>query len=432
MATSDRTGARADGSARRVVITGIGAITPIGSGKEGLWDGVRCARSAVGPITHFDASPFACRIAAEVPDFDPGLYLEGKALKRLDRCSQFALAASKQAVTDAQLDLTRETPERVGVCIGSALGGAAWAEQQHAVFITEGPRAVSPLLALQMFVGAGSCNVAIAFGLTGYSTSNADSCASGPIALGNAWNAIRRGDADVMLAGGSEAPLAPLCFGAFSIIRAMSTRNDDPASACRPFDRERDGFVMAEGAAVLVLEEREHALRRNAPLYAELIGFACTNDAHHMTAPRPDAASAAHCLRRALEIAQVAPEQIDYINAHGSSTPLNDATETLAIKQALGEAAYHIPISATKAMHAHALGASGAMEAAICCLAMRNGWIPPTLNLTTPDPNCDLDYVPNTGRAATLNLVLSNSFGFGGINAALVFKNPQMTQRNTD
>jgi 3-oxoacyl-[acyl-carrier-protein] synthase II len=410
-------------SARRVVITGIGAITPLGSGADGLWEGVRCARSAVGPVTHFDASPFACRIAAEVRDFRASDYLEGKALKRLDRCSQFALAAGSQAVADAQLDLSREDKTQVGVCIGSALGGAGWAEQQHAQFLAEGLRAVSPILALQMFVGAGSCNLAIALGVTGFSTSNADSCASGSIAIGNAWHAILRGDADVMLAGGAEAPLAPLCFGAFALIRAMSTRNEDPAHACRPFDRARDGFVMGEGAAVLVLEEREHALRRGAPLYAELIGFACTNDAHHMTAPRPDAASATECLRRALATARIAPEQVDYVNAHGSSTSLNDAMETRALKQALGEAvARRIPISATKAMHAHALGASGAIEAAICCQALRHAWIPPTINLTDPDPECDLDYVPHAGRPAELNLVVSNSFGFGGINAVLVLR----------
>jgi 3-oxoacyl-[acyl-carrier-protein] synthase II len=408
---------------RRVVVTGIGAITPIGSGVEGLWEGVRCARSAVGPVTRFDVGCFACRIAAEVHDFDPANYLEGKTLRRLDRCSQFAMAASKQAVADARLDLSAEAPERIGVCIGSALGGEAFAEQEHTKYLAEGPRAISPALALQVFVGAGTCNVAIEFGLTGYSTSNADSCASGPIALGNAWHAIRRGDADVILAGGSEAPLAPLCFGAFSFIRAMSTRNEDPARACRPFDRGRDGFVMAEGAAVLVLEEREHALRRGATIYAELAGYACTNDGHHMTAPRPDAASAARCIRLALEAARVAPEQVDYVNAHGSSTPLNDATETLALKQALGEeTARRVPISATKAMHAHALGATGAIEAAICCLALQHGWIPPTINYETPDPDCDLDYVPNVGRPANLHIILSDSFGFGGINAALVLR----------
>jgi len=412
---------------RRVVITGLGAITSIGSGAEGLWEGVRCGRSGVGRITHFDASALPCQVSAEVPDFDPARYLEGKALKRLDRPAQFAIAASRQALEDSRLSLEAEDRTRIGVCIGSALGGAAYAEQQHTLYVTDGMRGVSPQVALQMFVGASSCNVAINFGLTGYSSSNADSCASGPIAIGNAWNAIRRNEADVMLAGATEAPLAPLCFGAFALIRAMSTHNNDPERACRPFDRERDGFVMGEGAAVLLLEEREHALARGAEIYAELTGFACTNDAHHMAAPRPDGSSAARCLRLAMEAADVTPEEIDYVNAHGSSTPLNDSTETLALKMALGEEqARRIPISATKSMHGHALGASGAIEAAICCLAMRHGWIPPTIHYEHPDPECDLDYVPNVGRARPLHTVLSNSFGFGGINAALVFRRPQL------
>ena len=409
-------------SERRVVITGIGAITPVGFGAAGLWAGICAEKSAIQAITRFDASGLACRIAGEVRGFEPSDFLDGKALKRLDRCSMFAVAASKQAVGDAELCLEKEKPERVGVCIGSALGGAGWAEEQHRNFLAEGARGVNPALALQMFVGAGSCNVAIELGLEGYSSSNADSCASGTIAIGNAANAIRRGEADVMLAGGAEAPLSPLCFGAFTFIKAMSTRNAEPERACRPFDKERDGFVMGEGAAVLVLEEREHALRRGATIYAEIAGFAATMDAHHMTAPRPDAECAARCVRQALEKAETAPEEIDYINAHGSSTRLNDSTETKALTLALGESAARIPISGTKAMLGHALGASGAIEAAICCLAMRYGWIPPTLNLDNPDPDCPLDYVPSHGRKAELNTVLSNSFGFGGINAALVLR----------
>ncbi len=409
-------------SERHIVITGIGAITPVGFGAAGLWAGIREEQSAIRAITRFDASGLACRIAGEVRNFEPTEFLDGKALKRLDRCSMFAVAASKQAIDDAELCLAKEKPERVGVCIGSALGGAGWAEEQHALFLKEGARSVNPALALQMFVGAGSCNVAIELGLQGYSSSNADSCASGTIAIGNAANAIRRGEVDVMLAGGAEAPLSPLCFGAFTFIKAMSTRNAEPEKACRPFDKERDGFVMGEGAAVLVLEEREHALRRGATIYAEIIGFAATMDAHHMTAPRPDAECAARCVRQALQNAEVVPDEIDYINAHGSSTRLNDSTESKALTLALRESAAQIPISGTKAMLGHALGASGAIEAAICCLAMRHGWIPPTLNLDTPDPDCPLDYVPHHGRAAELNTVLSNSFGFGGINAALVFR----------
>ena len=275
-----------------------------------------------------------------------------------------------------------------------------------------------------MFVGAGTCNAAIALGLTGYSTSNADSCASSTVAIGNAFRAIQRGEADAIFAGGSEAPLAPLCYGAFARIRALSTRNDDPARACRPFDADRDGFVMGEGSAVLLLEERERALNRGARIYAELVGYALTNDAHDMTVPRPDAESAARCIKLALDDACLTPESVDYVNAHGSSTRLNDVTETRAIKLALGEHAYRTAISGTKAMHGHALGGTGAIEAGICCLAIERGFIPPTINLDAPDPECDLDYVPWTGREQKPNVVLSNSFGFGGINACLLLQCP--------
>jgi 3-oxoacyl-[acyl-carrier-protein] synthase II len=378
--------------------------------------------SAVRRITRFDASRFSSQIAAEVTDFDPAAYFEGKALRRLDRCSQFAVAASRMAVEDAALNLELEDRARVGVCIGSALGGAAFAEEEHARFLAQGPRAVEPHLALQMFVGAGTCSAAIALGVSGYSTSNADSCASGTVAIGNAFRAIQRGDADVILAGGAEAPLAPLCFGAFAVIRALSTRNGDPERACRPFDRDRDGFVMGEGAAVLALEEREHALMRGAPIYAELTGYALTNDGHHMTAPRPDAESAARAITLALRDACLDQPEIDYVSAHGSSTPLNDSTETLALKRALGTYAYSVPVSSTKAMHGHALGATGAIEAAICCLALRHGYVPPTINLGEADPACDLDYVPNQGRHAEIRIALSNSFGFGGINACLILQ----------
>ena len=409
---------------RRVVVTGLGAITTIGHGAAGLWDGILCERSAVKTITRFDASDFPCRIAAEIRDFNPADYMEGKSLRRLDRCSQFAVAASRLALEDSGLKLPEDTAN-IGVCIGSALGGAAYAEGEHTKFHHEGLKAISPMLALQMFVGASSCSVAIEFGLRGFTTSNADSCASGAIAIGNAYAAIQRGDADIMLAGGSEAPLAPLCFGAFALIHAMSTRNEYPASACRPFDANRDGFVMAEGAAVLVLEEREAAVKRGATIYAEIAGFACGNDAFHMASPPPDASGAANCIRRALKSAHVLPEQIDYINAHGSSTRLNDSSETKAIKSALGETeACRIPVSATKSLHAHALGATGAIEAAVCCLAMQHNHIPPTLNQEYPDPECNLNIVANQGVPAPLNTVLSNSFGFGGINAALIFQKP--------
>jgi 3-oxoacyl-[acyl-carrier-protein] synthase II len=306
--------------------------------------------------------------------------------------------------------------------MGTALGGVAHGEGQYRNFLTGGPRAVDPGLALTVFAGASSCNIAIEFGFTGPNSTNGMSCASGAIAIGEGFRAIVRGDADVMVAGGAEAPLAPLCFGAFSIIRAMSTRNDDPEHASRPFDLGRDGFVMAEGAAVLVLEERTRARARGAPIYAEVCGFGLTNDAYHMTAPRPDGRQAARAMRNALAEASVSPHEIGYINAHGSSTPLNDPTETSSIKQVFGEHAHRLAFSGTKGYYGHALGASGAIEAAICALASRRGWVPPTVNLDSPDPACDLAHVPATGLDLSPDYLLSNSFGFGGINAALLFR----------
>ncbi len=406
---------------RRVVVTGIGAITPMGHGSRGLLEGMRRGRSGVGRITRFDASGFASQVAAEVSGFDPLQYMDARRARRLDRFAQFAVAAARQAVEDAQLRLEDEDRNRVGVFIGAALGGGAFAEEQHEVYLREGLRRIKPTLALAVFSGAASCNIAIEFNITGPTSANSDSCTSAAIAIGEALRAIRAGDADVFLAGGVECPLAPLIFGAFDVIRAMSTRNDAPQAACRPFDRRRDGFVMGEGAAILVLEEYGRAVRRNAPLYGELLGYGTSNDAYHMTAPLPSGQQAARAMRQALADAGLAAEQIGYINAHASSTPLNDAVETAAIKLALGEHAYRVPVSGTKPMHGHALGASGAIEAALCLLALRHDYLPPTLNLDEPDPQCDLDYIPQVGRAARVDYVLSNSFGFGGINAVLAF-----------
>jgi 3-oxoacyl-[acyl-carrier-protein] synthase II len=407
---------------RRVVITGIGAITPIGMGVEGLWSGLQRRQSAVRCITRFDPSMFKSRIAGEVTDFSPGDHLEERRARRLDRFSQFSVAATRMALSDAGLDPAREDPDRIGATMGTALGGVAHGERQYHNFMLGGPRAVDPALALTVFAGAASCNIAIEFGFTGPNSTNGMSCASGAIAIGEAFRAIVRGEADAMIAGGAEAPLAPLCFGAFAIIRAMSTRNDDPAHASRPFDQARDGFVMAEGAAVLVLEERSRALARGAPIYAEVCGFGLTNDAHHMTAPRPDGKQAARAMRNALMEAGVAPHEVGYINAHGSSTPLNDPTETASIKQVFGEHAYRLAFSGTKGYYGHALGASGAIEAAICALASRHGWVPPTVNLRSPDPVCDLAHVAPDGMALQPDYLLSNSFGFGGINASLLFR----------
>lgn len=409
-------------AARRVVITGIGAITPIGIGADGLWAGLRRGESAVRGITRFDPAPFRTRIAAQVDDFHPADHLEERRARRLDRFGQFSVAATRLALADAGLDLAREDRDRTGVMMGTALGGVGMAETQHARYVEEGIRAVDPALALMVFAGAASCNIAIEFGVSGPNSTNGMSCASGTVAIGDGFRAIARGDADIMLAGGAEAPLAPLSFGAFAIIRAMSTRNDDPGTASRPFDAGRDGFVMGEGAAVLVLEERERARARGAPVYAELCGYGLTNDAHHMTAPRPDGAQAARAMRQALAEAGIGPEAVGYVNAHGSSTPLNDATETGAIRQVFGEHAGRLAVSGTKGYYGHALGASGAIEAAICALASRRRWLPPTVNLRTPDPACDLDYLAAGGRTDSPEYLLSNSFGFGGINAVLVLR----------
>ncbi len=406
----------------RVAITGLGPITAAGTGVEGLWQGLRRERSPIRRIDRFDPSMWRSRIAAQVDDFEPGGYMDNRVLKRLDRFTQFSVAAARLALRDAGLEGVPLDCDRVAIQMGSALGGVAYAEQQMVNLHQGGLRAVDPRVALTTFAGAASCSIAIEFGFTGPNATNTMSCASGTVALGEAWRLIREGTVDVALAGGVEAPLAPLCFGAFAIIRAMSTRNDDPERACRPFDRGRDGFVMGEGACALVLESWEHATRRGAHIYAELAGYGTTNDAHHMSAPRPDGAQAARAMRIALRTAGVQPDEVDYVNPHGSSTPLNDSTESSAIKQVLGERAYDIPISGTKPFHAHALGASGAIEAAICALAIERGWVPPTVNFEAGDEACDLDYVPEHGREYRPGVVLSNSFGFGGINASLVLR----------
>ncbi len=408
--------------ARRVDITGIGAVTPLGVGRDALWDGLRAQRSRVRTLTRFDPSPFRTHIGAEVTDFAPADHMEAKRAKRLDRFGHFVVASARLALADAALDLAREDRARVGAMMGSALGGLGYAEAQLAEYLRGGLKAVDPLLALSVFGGAASCNIAIEFGLTGPNSTNAMSCASGTMAIGEALRQIRAGNADVMLAGGAEAPLSPLCFGSFALIRAMSTRNDAPTTASRPFDAARDGFVMAEGAAVLVLEERSRAIARGAPILAELLGYGTTNDGHHMTAPRADGREAARAMSLAMQDAHVVAHEIEYVNAHASSTPLNDPAETSAIRLALGAHAERVPVSGTKGYHGHALGATGAWETAICGLALRNGWIPPTLNLETPDAACDLDCVPGLGRALAFELAISNSFGFGGINACLVLR----------
>jgi 3-oxoacyl-[acyl-carrier-protein] synthase II len=406
---------------RRVVITGIGAVTPIGITGPAMWTGLKNYRSAVRGVTRFDASIYRSQIAAEI-DFRASDFLEDRRAKRLDRFGHFTVAGARMAIEDSGLNLAAEDRERIGAMMGTALGGVGYAEEQFGVFLRDGIRNVSATLATNVFGGAASCNIAIEFGVQGPNSTNAMSCASGTMAVGEAFRQIRDDYADVMICGGAEAPLNQLCFGAFAIIRAMSTRNDDPAHASRPFDRERDGFVMGEGAAILILEEYERAKSRGARIYAEVSGYAFCNDAHHMTAPRPDGSQAARAIRGALRDARVNPHEVGYVNAHGSSTPLNDSTETRAIHAVFGDHASKLQVSSTKAYYGHALGASGAMETAICAMSLEQGWLPPTLNLAQPGEGCDLDYIPDAGRDVSVDYAVNNSFGFGGINAALVLK----------
>ncbi len=405
-----------------MVVTGMGLVTPIGTGREAVWQRLHRAESAVRTLDRFDPTPFRSHVGAQVDDCDPAEVIGAKTARRTDRCSQFALVAAEQALGDAGLALDRCAPDRVGVMMGTALGGIGFAEEENGKYLTGGLRAVDPLLALTVFGGAVSCNIAIRHGVSGVNATNAMSCASGTLAIGQAFRAIAGGEADVILAGGSEAPLYPLCYGSFAMIRAMSTRNDDPATASRPFDRGRDGFVMAEGAAVLVLESLEHARARGATVLAEVAGFGLTNDAHHMTQPRPDGREVVRAMRQALADAGAAPEEVEWVNAHGSSTPLNDATEAAAIREVFGVHADRLPVSGTKGWHGHALGASGAIETAISCLAMSRGWIPGSLNCADPVAEGNLAFVPEAGLTTQPRAVLKNSFGFGGCNATLLLR----------
>jgi 3-oxoacyl-[acyl-carrier-protein] synthase II len=408
---------------RRVAVTGIGAVTPVGHGRQGLWAGVAANRSAVRAIDRFDASDFPSRIAAQVDDFDPADHLDARRARRLDRFSAFAVASARMAIEDADVTLGRELRDRSGVWVGSALGGVAFGEEQHAAYVARGARGVSPTLATAVFGGAGASNVAIDLGLRGPAISNANSCASGAVAIGQAFQAVRDGTVDLAVAGGAEAPLAPLTFGAFALIRVLSVRNDDPASASRPFDIGRDGFVMGEGAAILVLEPLDAALARGATPLAELLGFGASTDAHHLTAPLPSGERAAAAIAAALADAGRSPGEIGYVNAHASSTPLNEVAEARALHLALGARASEIPVSGTKGLYGHALGASGAIEAAITALALHQGTLPATCNLRDLDPTLDL-AVLRQPLVARPDVALSTSFGFGGLNAALLIGSP--------
>ena len=415
---------------RRIWITGIGIVTPIGIGVDAFRQGMRAARSPVRVIDRFDPSPFRSHVAAQIDDFDPLDFADAKTARQLDRFSQFGLAAGKLALADARLVPGRDGSadrERIGIYLGSALGGIAYAEAQHERYMSRGIRSVAPNLALAVFGGAAPANLGIALDVRGPILSTANSCASGGVALGEAVDAIRSGQIDAAIAGGAEVPLSPLAFGAFDIIRALSSgANDDPQHAARPFDSHRDGFVMGEAAALLVLEAEDIARPRNASPYAELMGYGATSDAHHMVQPRADGREAARAVTIALDEAGVDPGEIEYVNAHASSTPIGDVAEARAIVRALGERAATVPVSGTKALYGHPLGASGAIEAAICALAIRDGWAPPTVNLETPDPE-SAELLPGLLRSpmhAEFRRVLSTSFGFGGLNAALVLGAP--------
>ena len=407
---------------KRVVVTGLGAITPIGNTLAEYWEGLLSGRNGIGPITLFDPSRHDCRIAGEVKGFSPHDYMDRKEAKRMDRFAQFAVSASKQAIADAQFVINELNAEQVGVLIGTGVGGLKVLEDQQEVYLTRGPDRCSPFMIPMMISNMAAGLTAIHTGAKGPNSCTVTACAAGAHAVGDAFRLIQRGYAQAMICGGSEAAVTPLSVAGFSAARALSTRNDDPVHACRPFSSDRDGFVMGEGSGILLLEELEHALSRGARIYAEIVGYGMTCDAYHMTSPVPSGEGATRAMQLALKDAGLIPEQVSYINAHGTSTQVNDATETGAIKNALGEYAYKVAISSTKSMTGHLLGGSGGIEAVASVMAVANDKIPPTINLTNPDPACDLDYVPNHSRNQKLEVVLSNSFGFGGHNVTLAFK----------
>ncbi|MBM3253809.1 MAG: beta-ketoacyl-ACP synthase II [Candidatus Omnitrophica bacterium] len=407
---------------RRVAVTGLAAISPIGNTKEEFWKSLLESKSGVGFLNTFDPKDFPSKIAAEVKDFDPSPFLSSKEIKRMDRFAQFAVVASKMAIKDAGIDLEKENLERTGVIVGSGIGGLYTIEQQHKVLLRDGPSKLSPFLIPMLIVNMAPGQIAISLGIKGPNSCVATACATGNHAVGDAFKLIQRGDADVMIAGGTESCITPLGFGGFCAMKALSTRNDQPQRASRPFDKERDGFVMGEGAGIIILEELEHARKRSTNIYAELAGYGLTSDAYHMTAPCPDGKGAGNAMRMALEDAQLNPDDIDYINAHGTSTQLNDKIETLAIKDVFGDYAKKLAVSSTKSMTGHLLGAAGGIEFVATSLAIKESIIPPTINYEYPDLECDLDYVPNIARKARIRAAMSNSLGFGGHNAVLVLK----------
>ena len=406
---------------RRVVVTGLGIVSPVGIGVAAAWDSIRNARSGTGPITKFDASTFPSRIAAEVKGFDVGKYLSPKEARRYDTFIHYGLVATMEAVNDAGLDDYGGDKERIGVCIGSGIGGLPLIEEQKEIFIAHGLRKITPFFVPGSIINMVSGLASIRYGYGGPNMAIVSACSTANHSLGEAGRLIEYGDADVMIAGGAEATVSPLGIGGFCAMKALSTRNDDPATASRPWDVDRDGFVLGEGAGVLVLEEYEHAKKRGARIYCELAGYGMSADAHHITAPPEDGAGAARSMTNALANSRINPDDIDYINAHGTSTPLGDIAECVAVKRAFGEHAKRLAVSSTKSMTGHLLGAAGGIESVVTVLSLTKGMLPPTINYETPDPECDLDYVPNTARAASVRAALTNSFGFGGTNASLVF-----------
>lgn len=407
----------------RVVVTGLGVVSAVGNDVSSFWQALKEGKSGIGQLTTFDPSKFDSRIAGEVKGFDPSLYgMSSKENKRMDKFVQYAIAASKQAMNSSGLDLNKEDRARMGVLIGSGIGSLHTIEQEHKVYMEKGPSRLSPFLIPMLIVNEASGQVAITFGLKGPNSCVATACASGSHAIGDAFRILARGDADVMVCGGTESCITHLGVGGFCALKALSKRNDEPQKASRPFDRERDGFVIAEGCGLVVLETLEHAKKRKAHIYAEITGYGMSCDAYHITAPDPQGEGATRAMEVAMKDAKINPQDLDYINAHGTSTKLNDKIETLAIKNALGAQAKKVMVSSTKSMTGHLLGAAGGVEFVACCLAIKDGVIPPTTNYEFPDPDCDLDYVPNTARKAKVELCMSNSLGFGGHNATLIVK----------
>ena len=408
---------------KRVVVTGLGIISPVGNDIPNFWQALKDGQSGVGSLTTFDASEFDSRIAGEVKNFDPNLYgISFKDTKRMEKFVQYAIAAAKQAISDAGLDLDKEDRNRIGVIVGSGIGSLDIIEEEHKVLLAKGPSRLSPFLIPMLLVNEAAGQVAIAFGLKGPNSCVATACASGAHAIGDAFRLLERGDADLMIAGGTESCITSLGVGGFCALKALSVRNNAPQKASRPFDRERDGFVIAEGSGVVVLETLEHARSRKANIYAEFAGYGMSGDAYHITAPDPEGDGAARAMQAALKDSGLNPQDIDYINAHGTSTKLNDKIETLSIKKALGASAKKVMVSSTKSMTGHLLGAAGGLEFVACCLAIKDNIVPPTINYDYPDPDCDLDYVPNTARNTKVEVCMSNSLGFGGHNAVLIVK----------